>query len=133
LIRAIEADDLFLDFWVDGKEPNREYIPPKKSEKYNELTTKAEYKKYDIAKREEEEKANIKFLINKLKRTLKVGEKYYTKNNIRKDDYDEYLIITDMTDKEVKWQTYYKQNYYYDTWVRGSGASYTYEEFLNYI
>ena len=133
LIRAIEADDLFLDFWVDGKEPNREYIPPKKSEKYNELTTKAEYKKYDIAKREEEEKANIKFLINKLKRTLKVGEKYYTKNNIRKDDYDEYLIITDMTDKEVKWQTYYKQDYYYDTWTRGSGASYTYEQFLNYI
>ena len=130
LERAIKANDLFLDFWRKGHEPNREYIPPEQSDEYKELVNKADYKEYDKEKRAEEEAANIKFLVNKLKRTLKVGEKYYRKNDIKEKEYDEYILIKDMTDNEITWETYYKRDWYNDSWVKGSGAKYTYEKFL---
>ena len=132
LMDVLVSNDFFLDFWTKNSKPNREYIPPQQSEEYKERVKKLDYKKYDANKRIEEDKANIEFLKQRIKKYLKVGEKYPFKPN-KDGDYDSYLIIISMDDNEIEWKEYYREGWKWEgNWRVMSEAKYTYEKFIEY-
>ena len=131
LADVLRTNDFFLDFWFVKNGPNREYIPPQQSDAYAERVKKIEYKKYDANKREEEEEANKEFLIKRVKKYLKVGERYPYKPN-EDGEFDQYFTVVSMNDKEIEWKTFYRRDRWdWNSWNVGSGAKSSYDDFVN--
>lgn len=131
LADVLRTNDFFLDFWFVKNGPEREYIPPQQSDAYAERVKKIEYKKYDANKREEEAEANKEFLIKRVKKYLKVGERYPYKPD-EDGRFDSYFTVVSMNDKEIEWKTFYRRDRWdWNSWNVGSGAKSSYDDFVN--
>lgn len=123
LLGIITANDWFLDCYVKGAQPNKEYVPSFEvdQDQLEKIQQKEKQKQDNKEQKKQDNIEDTQLKINRIKKVIQVGDIF----NRREEGYYVFEIL-EMSDKNIKYKQFYKtENTYIKLW--------TYEKFLEYF